>query len=169
VPASSWTERRDRLIVRMTFGLGWRRAEVARARFEDIDGDSITAIVKGSKRLTVGLPDWLAEDIFEWRQFAGIDSGPLFPRRTDDPRPITGAIVYRIVKQMCSRAGIAVIPPHGLRRTNITLGGKRGLTLKERQLSVGHSSSATTERYDRARDARANKTGNVFADLVKSA
>lgn len=166
VPASTWTERRDRLIVRMTFGLGWRRSEVARIGIDDIDGDTISAIVKGGKALTVGLPDFLAEDIFEWRQFAGIDAGPLFPRGLDDRRPCNGAIVYRVVRQMCAKAGITVVPPHALRRTNITLGGKRGVSLKERQLSVGHSSSSTTERYDKARNAAANKVGNAFSDLV---
>lgn len=169
VPASTWIERRDRLAVRATFGLGWRRAEIARICIEDIDGDTITAPrIKGGKSLTVGLPDWLAEDIFEWRQFAGIQDGPLFPRSEDDRRPINGAIVYRVVRQMCARAEIAVVPPHALRRTHITIGGQRGLSLKERQLAVGHSSSSTTERYDRARDARASKTGNVFADLVRA-
>lgn len=166
VPASSWTERRDRLIVRMTFGLGWRRAEVARVKLEDIDGETISATVKGGKRITVGLPDWLAEDIFEWRQFAGIDAGPLFPRRQDDPRMINGAIVYRVVRQSCAKAEIEVVPPHALRRTNVTLGGIRGVPLKERQLAVGHSSSSTTERYDRARNAAATKVGNAFASLV---
>jgi lysophospholipase L1-like esterase len=81
VPAETWTERRDRLIVRMLFGLGWRRAEVARAALEDIEGDTISATVKGGKRITVGLPDFLAEEIFEWRMFAGIQDGALFPRR----------------------------------------------------------------------------------------
>lgn len=167
VPGDSWTQRRDRLIVRLTFGLGWRRSEIARIKLEDIDGETISATVKGSKSITVGLPDWLAEDIFEWRQFAGIDGGPLFRRSEHgDQRQINGAVVYRVVRQSCAKAGIDVVPPHALRRTNITLGGARGLTLKERQLSVGHSSSATTERYDKARDAAKNKTGNVFADLA---
>lgn len=167
VPASSWTERRDRLIVRMLFGLGWRRAEVARALLEDIEGDTISATVKGSKRITVGLPDFLAEEIFEWRMFAGIQDGALFPRREEDRRAINGGIVYRVVRQACARAGIEVVPPHALRRSYITHSGIRNVSLKERQLAVGHSSSSTTERYDRARNAAGTKVGNVFADLVR--
>lgn len=169
VPVETWTERRDRLIVRMTYGLGWRRAEIARIALEDIEGDTISAIVKGNKPITVGLPDWLAEDIFEWRMFAGIDEGSLFPRRVEDRRPVSGAIVYRIVRQMCARAGIAVVPPHALRRSYITWSGIKDVPLKERQLAVGHSSSSTTERYDRARNAANTKVGNVFANLVRSA
>lgn len=168
VPAANWVERRDRTIVRTTFGLGWRRSEIARINVEDIDGEVITAPkIKGGKTLTVGLPDWLAEDIFEWRQFAGVDSGPLFRRsEKGDQRQINGAVVYHVVRKMCMKAGIEVVPPHALRRTNITLSGARGVSLKERQLAVGHSSSSTTERYDRARDASRSKVGDTFADLV---
>jgi lysophospholipase L1-like esterase len=49
---------------------------------------------------------------------------------------------------------------------NITHAGIRNVSLKERQLAVGHSSSSTTERYDRARNAAGTKVGNVFASLV---
>lgn len=170
VPAANWVERRDRTIVRSTFGLGWRRAEIARICTEDIDGDVITAPrIKGGKRLVVGLPDWLAEDIFEWRQFASIDSGPLFRRSENgDRRQINGAVVYRVVRQACAKAGIEVVPPHALRRTMITHSGLRGVDLKKRQLSVGHSSSTITEGYDRARDASYNKVGDVFANLVRA-
>jgi integrase/recombinase XerD len=163
VPAETWTERRDRLVVRMAFGLGWQRAEVARVALEDIDGETISATVKGAKRITVGLPDWLAEDIFEWRQFAGIQDGALFPRREHDRRPINGAIVYRIVRQKCALAGIDVVPPHALRRTFITHGGGRGLEMQKLQGAVGHASVTTTERYNKANNAARSKAGNVFA------
>lgn len=167
VPGDSWTERRDRLIVRAGFGLGWRRSEIARIRVEDIVDGVITAPrIKGGKTLRVGLPDRLAEDIFEWCQFAGIESGPLFLRSEHgDRRQIDGAVVYRVVKQMCAKAGIKVVPPHALRRTFITQSGIRNVPLKTRQLAVGHSNSQTTEGYDRARDAAANAVGNVFEDL----
>jgi len=49
--------------------------------------------------------------------------------------------------------------PHAYRRTNITLGGERGVSLKMRQLAVGHGSSAVTERYDHARKAATNAPG----------
>jgi len=59
------------------------------------------------------------------------------------------------------------INPHGLRRTNITLAGERGVSARVRQLAVGHTSLMTTERYDMARDASRNAPGQVFEDLVK--
>ena len=112
------------------------------------------------------MPEWLAEDIREWQRFANITNGALFTRSQTDRRPINGAIVYRVVRQMCARAGIEVVPPHALRRTMITHSGLRGVDLKMRQLAVGHSNSATTERYDKATTAAGNKVGDVFKDLA---
>jgi len=163
---TSWFKRRDRLIVRMALGLGWRRAEVAKVTVEDIDGDAIGVVVKGGKRELFGLPDFLAEEIFEWRQFASIEYGALFPRRPDDPRPITGAIVYRIVRQSCAHVGIDVVPPHALRRTAVSYLRENGVGLKPCQLMLGHAQEATTGRYDKARDARANKPGELLGKLV---
>lgn len=166
VPASTWYERRNQVIVRLALGLGWRRAEVARVAVEDIVDNTITAIIKGSKRLTVGVPRFVMASIREWRAFAGINAGPLFPRRTDDPRPCNGAIIYRVVRQMCAKAGIDVVPPHAIRRTYITRGGARGAELEDLQFSVGHASISTTERYRKANDAAVNSPGDVFEDLV---
>lgn len=163
---TSWTERRDRLIIRMGLGLGWRRAEIARTAVEDIDGDVISAVVKGGKRESFGLPDFLAEEIFEWRQFAGIQDGTIFPRRADDRRPINGAVVYRVVRQSCALVGIAVVPPHALRRTAVTYLRENGVGLKPCQLMLAHAQESTTGRYDKQRDARANKPGELLGKLV---
>lgn len=166
VPAETWEEKRDRLCVRLLIGLGWRRSEVARMRIEHFHDGTVTGIVKGSKRLTVGVPKWLQDDITEWLTDTGIKSGPLLPRAADDARPMTADMVYQHVVRLGRRAGVT-INPHGLRRTNITLTGERGVSLKERQLAVGHSSSGTTERYDRARDASASAPGQTLVDLVE--
>lgn len=152
----------------MAFGLGWRRSNVARVVVEDIDGETISAIVKGGKQVTVGLPDWLAEDIFEWRQYAGIESGPLFCRSEhNDRRQINGAVVYRVVRQMCQRADIEVVSPHSLRRTYVTHGGIRGVDMKKIQGAVSHSSITTTERYSKANTTASTKVGDVFSDLAR--
>lgn len=165
LPQVTWRQKRDYLVVSLLFGLGWRRAEVAALRVDSFKDGTVTGIVKGGKRLTVGVPDWLTEQIEEWVRYSGVEEA-LLPRSPDDLEGMTDDMVYQAVKRQAERVGV-VISPHGLRRTNITLAGERGVSLKERQLAVGHSSQATTERYDRARDAAGNAPGNVFADLVK--
>ena len=164
-PATTWEERRDRLCVLLLLGLGWRRAEVARMRVEDFRDGTVTGVVKGGKRLTVGVPEWLQVEIATWCAHAGVDKGPLLPRAPLKPEAVSGGMVYKMVAAVAARAGVT-INPHGLRRTTITLAGALGATLKERQLMVGHTSQSTTERYDRARDAAGNAPGRVFASMV---
>lgn len=40
------------------------------------------------------------------------------------------------------------------------------MSLKDRQMAVGHTNQATTEKYDHARAARDKAVGDVFADIV---
>lgn len=169
LPAKTWTEHRDRLCLHLLIGLGWRRTEIARLKVSDFKHGTVTGIVKGGKPITVGVPTWLQKEIEAWCQYASLrGDGYLLPRAPDNPRPISGDIVYQVVKEMAVRTSVPVelVTPHALRRTAITLEGARGVSLKERQLSVGHTSQNTTERYDRARDAANNAPGNVLVDLV---
>lgn len=170
LPAKTWRERRDRLCVQLLFGLGWRRSEVARLKIEDFGPAFVTVSgkLKGNKPLTVGVPEWLQTGIVEWCGFANINKGPILPRSNTNPSAISGDIIYQIMMSATAQAGVEQVSPHAIRRTNITLGGERGVDLKSRQLAVGHSSQATTERYDRARETSKNAPGQIFADMIKS-
>jgi len=166
LPRSSWRELRDHTCLCLLFGLGWRRAEVAALQVEDFENGTVTGVVKGGKKLTVGVPAWVHDTIDEWCAYAGITEGAILPRSPSNKTAVSGDIVYQIVKEAATRAGLKA-SPHAFRRTNITLGGERGVSLKARQLAVGHSSQATTERYDKARDAAKNAPGQVFADMIE--
>lgn len=175
VPAESWRDRRDVLAARILFGIGFRRAEVARITVEDfgrgIDkkGEPImtlTGVIKGGKVLTVGVPPWLERDIAEWRAYAGIERGPLLPRSPHDRRPVSDNIIYKSIAALAARAGIKV-SPHGLRRTYITVTGELGEDVRDRQLSVGHEKRATTDIYDHARDASRIAPGRVLEHLAR--
>lgn len=177
LPKSTWREARDRLCVLLILGLGWRRAEVARLRVEDLKERTgrggaawtVTGVVKGGKTLTVGVPPWLSEEIAAWKERSGIASGPLLPRSEENPKAMSGGMCYLIVCGVAERAGFAPgqVSPHGLRRSKITYEQEHGVSLKASQLAVGHSSRAITERYDRARDATQNAPGEVLAGLVR--
>ena len=175
-----WRQRRDRLAVLLLVGLGWRRAEVARMRVEHFQGGgmsggvggdagggaggTVTGVVKGGKVATVGVPSWLMSEVERWVNFARLGkSGPLLPRDRLATQPVTDSTIYDVVVAAAKRAGVT-ITPHGLRRTFITTLRGRGTDLKTLQLAVAHSSSATTERYDRAREVAA--PGEGLVDLV---
>lgn len=170
LPAETWRERRDSLVLHALFGLGWRRSEVAAMRVEHLDGGLVRTVVKGGKPQTFRLPAWLLPMVKEWVRYAGLgEDGALFPRSRDKSSAISGDIVYKIVREAAARADIDSkrVTPHALRRTNITVSGERGVSLKDRQLAVGHASQSTTERYDKAKDASKVAPGDVFADMVK--
>lgn len=169
VSCFTWEQRRDRLCIYLLFGLGWRRSEIARICIEDFDRGTIAGVLKGSKEVTVGVPAWVQQEIDSWCAFAGIRSGPLLPRAIDKAKSMTADMVYNAVHRVALLANVPeeVSTPHAIRRSYITLGGERGVDLKQRQLAVGHASQATTERYDKARDAAKNAPGQIFADLVR--
>lgn len=133
-------------------------------RAEDFQGGKVTGIVKGRKLATAGVPEWLQQEIRDWKTFAGIDTGPLLPRGPEVHEHISGDTVYNIVVTAAEIAGLKVTP-HALRRTFITVLRERGVGLKELQSAVAHSSSATTERYDRKKSIAA--PGEQLEDLVK--
>lgn len=163
----SWKERRARMCAVLLFGIGWRRSEVARMRLEDFNytDQTVTGIIKGAKRITVGVPPWVLSEIKMWARFARIPKGALLPRSEEDPAAISGDVLYNIVRASTASAGHRV-SPHAFRRTFITITGKRGYSLRKRQLAVGHESQQTTEGYDLATEATDSAPGEVLADLV---
>jgi len=128
VPAETWFQRRDQMLLFLLSGTGWQRSEVARIHVEDLRDGSVAGTVKGDKLITVELPRVVLAAIADWRSFAKIETGALLPRRPDDPRPIDGAIVYRILRQTAERAGVPPeknATPNALRRAIKALGAER--------------------------------------------
>lgn len=60
--------------------------------------------------------------------------------------PISPSMVYEIVQSASSRAGLN-LKPHDLRRTYAKLSRDGGASLEQVQLTLGHSSLVTTQRY----------------------
>lgn len=161
-----WRARRDRLLLLLFLGIGWRRSEVARMRVENFQHGEVTGIVKGAKTATAIVPAWLQKEIESWCTYAQLEKGPLLPRRPGHGLSISASSAYETVKTIAESAGLEAeeVTPHGLRRTLATISGDRGATLKDRQHALAHSSSHTTEKYDHAVGKLA--PGELLADLV---
>jgi integrase len=100
---------------------------------------------KGHVR-TVPMPSWTKAAIDSWATAAGIISGPVF-RGVNKGDAVTGE---RLSTQGILRAVTRyaeAIAPHDLRRTFAKLAFKGGAKLDQIQLSLGHASIQTTERY----------------------
>lgn len=146
---------RDRAIIAIMLGAGLRRSEIANLTFEHVQQrDGRWAIVdllgKGGRVRTVPIPNWGRVAIDEWTQTANINQGFIF-------RPInrggnlsgenmTSQAVQDVVKLYANQAGLS-LSAHDLRRTFAHLAKKGGSPLDQIQLTLGHASIQTTERY----------------------
>jgi site-specific recombinase XerD len=147
--------KRDRVVLALLVGCGLRRQELSKLTFADIqqrDGRWVVAdlIGKGGRIRTVPMPSWAKPSLDAWAQVLGDAMGPIL-RPVNKRDVIVGShlsaqAVFRIVKQYSDLVGFDVAP-HDLRRTYAKLAHRGRAPLEQIQLSLGHSSVSTTERY----------------------
>lgn len=146
---------RDRAILAVLLGCGLRRAELAALTFEHVQQrDGRWAVVdlvgKGRRIRTVGMPAWTKTAIDAWTSIHALGEGQVFRslwkngglRRAS----LTEQAVLDVVQAYAKPLGFAVAP-HDCRRTFAKLALRGGARLEQIQLSLGHASIQTTERY----------------------
>jgi integrase/recombinase XerD len=148
--------KRDRAILAVLLGCALRRAELAGLMVEDIqqrDGRWVASdlIGKGGRVRTVPVPAWVKVTIDQWTEAAAIDSGRLWRSINRGGRVwgdgLTEKVIWQVVEQYATEAGLANIAPHDLRRTSAKLCRAGGGELEQIQILLGHASVQTTERY----------------------
>ena len=106
---------------------------------------------KGGRVRTVPMPSWAKVAIDDWTAAAGLTPGRLFrPVNKGDHlagSSLTAQSVFETVKLYSAAIGLGNIAPHDLRRTFAKLAHKGRAALEQIQLSLGHASIQTTERY----------------------
>jgi len=146
---------RDRAILAVMLGGGLRRSEVSALTFEHIQQREGRWVIvdltgKGNRVRTVPIPSWAKGAIDDWAETAGFNTGIMFRsiRRGDhlSGDSMTDQAIQDVVKQYAKAAGFG-IAAHDLRRTFAKLAHKGGSGVDQIQLSLGHASMQTTERY----------------------
>ncbi|HEY3311203.1 MAG TPA: tyrosine-type recombinase/integrase [Anaerolineales bacterium] len=146
---------RDRALLAVMLGAGLRRSEVAALNFEHIqqrDGRWVIVdlVGKGNRVRSVPMPSWAKAAVDGWTQAAAISGGRVFRAIHKggylDGESITPQAVHDAVKVYLAMMGINAAP-HDLRRTFAKLARKGGSSLEQIQMSLGHASVITTERY----------------------
>jgi site-specific recombinase XerD len=142
--------RRDRAMLAIMIGCGLRREEVARLRFEDIrqrEGRWVIVDLRGKhgRVRSIPMPGWAKAAIDQWAASAEISSGAVF-RGVNKGDNLTGDSLTSQGVWRCV-AKYSKVAPHDLRRTYAKLAHKGGAKLDQIQLSLGHASLTTTERY----------------------
>ena len=147
--------KRDRAILAFMLGCGLRRNEVAKLTFEDVQQrDGRWAIVdlkgKGGRVRTVPMPGWAKVAIDNWAAAAGLSTGRILQAINKGGRVMHAGMspqsVFMTVQSYARQLGIQAAP-HDLRRTFAKLAHKGRAALEQIQLSLGHATILTTERY----------------------
>jgi site-specific recombinase XerD len=148
--------KRDRALLAILIGCGLRREEAATLTLEHIQQrDARWVIVdmkgKGGRVRTVPMPSWSKAAMDVWTAAAGFTSGRVFRPVNKGDRlsggQMTAQSIFEIVKKYAAEIGVANIAPHDLRRTFAKLAHRGRAALEQIQLSLGHASVQTTERY----------------------
>jgi integrase len=153
--ASTNQGKRDQVILALLVGCGLRRKELAQLAFEQVqqrEGRWVVAdlIGKGGRIRTVPVPSWAKCMLDKWAEALGAAAGSVV--RRVNKRDVVGTMgmtpesIFRIVKHYSALLGVE-IAPHDLRRTFAKLAHRGLAPLEQIQLSLGHSSVSTTERY----------------------
>jgi integrase/recombinase XerC len=159
---------RDTAILRLAFGLGLRRNEIASLDIghADLAGDKLQVLGKGNReRLALTLPKHAKDALAAWLNHRGTDApdAPLFIKLAHNSpgNRISGAGVYHLIGDQLGRRAKVAARPHGLRHTAITaaLDAFAGDYRKARAFSR-HASLETVRRYD---DNRSDHAGQVAA------
>jgi len=146
---------RDRAILAVLLGCGLRREECAGltvAHIQQRDGRWVIVDLVGKRNKTrsIPMPSWCKAAIDAYTNTAGIAEGALFRsmRRGDNLQEsgMTAQAIFDVVRTYAEEIGVAV-RPHDLRRTFAKLAHAADAPLEQIQLSLGHSSVQTTERY----------------------
>jgi len=154
---------RDRAILAVMLGCGLRRSEVASLTYQHIaQRDGRWAIVdlvgKGLRVRTVPVPSWVKAALDAWTAAASAAEGYLDApqagrvfrsiRRGDhlDGAQMTDQAIADVVRVYGDALGVE-LAAHDLRRTFAKLAHRADGRLDQIQLTLGHASIKTTERY----------------------
>jgi site-specific recombinase XerD len=146
---------RDRAILAVLLGCGLRREECAALTVEHIQQREgrwviVDLVGKRSKTRSVPMPSWAKYAIDAYMLAGAITAGPLFrsTRRGGHIQAdgMTAQAIFDVVRLYAQQIGVDV-RPHDLRRTFAKLAHKGNSPIEQIQLSLGHSSVQTTERY----------------------
>jgi site-specific recombinase XerD len=156
---------RDGALLAALYSTGCRRAEIAALTLADYDAAARSLRVRGKrdKERLVYLTTAARARMERWLAVRGPAPGALFPPisragrlrlRDGRPAPMTGQAVADVLARRLDAAGAARRTPHDFRRTFIGELLDAGVDLATAQALVGHSSPATTARYDRRPERR---------------
>ena len=154
--ADTLRSKRNRAMLSLLIGCGLRRAELLGLMVNSIQLREEHWVIadlvgKGGHIRTVPIPLWVKRAVDSWAESAHITTGRVFRSINKAGRiwgdGMTPKVLWEVVKDTATRAGIEKLAPHDLRRTCARLCHSAGGELDQIQFLLGHVSIQTTERY----------------------
>lgn len=164
---------RDCALVSVLLNCVLRRSEASGMNVEDLRQSGAHTVIhirkaKGGANQVVKIPPRVAQIVRSFIDSQGYTSGPIwrsFSTNASRGRRLSGSSIYKIVRKLGERAGIAErVGAHTLRHTGCTLAIEGGASLQQVQSHARHKSIETTMRYVHQRDRLANNAAD-FIDL----
>jgi len=148
--------KRDSAIFAVLIGCGLRRSEAVGLTFTHIQQRAgrwviVDLLGKHGRIRSVPMPGWAKAAIDRWATAAGIDSGRVFRPINRGGRlthaSLTDKCIWFILRKYTPALGLAKLAPHDLRRSFAKLAHQGKAPIEQIQISLGHASIQTTERY----------------------
>jgi integrase len=160
---------RDAALFGVLYGGGLRRSEAVCLDLADYQPETGALTVrggKGRKDRVVYASNGSADALADWLALRGSEPGALFhPVNKGDRitlRRMTDQAVLGIVRKRAEEANVARFSPHDLRRTFVSDLLDAGADISTAKRLAGHSSEATTGRYDRRGEEAKKKAARLL-------
>ena len=170
--------KRDAGIIALAYCGGLRRQELSNLQIEDVNdkSDEIEIKIKrgkGRKDRILFLNNGGADALRDYLSARGDSSGSLFWSSVKGGKllpdsKMTDQAIYARIKRCAEIAGVKTLSPHDMRRSFVSDMLHAGVDISTVAAMAGHSSVATTQRYDRRGDEAKKKAAKALHLPYKS-
>lgn len=143
---------RDLLILKLLYVAGLRVSELVNLKWRDFTernlSGQVSVVGKGNKSRHVLLPEYLWQELMDYRKDAPKDAYVFPSRKGKGMKPLQRQNVDPIIKDAALRAGLTEkVSCHWLRHSHATHNAERGTPVPLIQQTMGHVDISTTAGY----------------------
>jgi len=159
---------RDAAMIAVMYAAGLRREEVINLDLEsyELETGALKILGKRNKERIAYLVNGAARAMADWLAIRGAEPGPLFLPVNKGGRigagRMTTQAVYNMLAKRAAEASVKDFSPHDMRRTFVSDLLDAGADIATVAKMAGHSSVATTARYDRRPEEAKKKAAGLL-------